>query len=329
MTIRTHLTLSYLLLIILMALGMWFTAQHLADKLTQESLQNARQGVARTIGATSRIAEEVLTTYGEALVDSRVAGMGRGLTNRLQGRDLKDYAALRRDPDLRRLINQKIDTPEGQLGSFMVYDNKGEIVLFPRQDIEGKNTRDWQPEYQDLHDLVDRSLSEDEVKGYYTYFDRNRNQERRRYTSRRHIAGTPFILGAQVNIDEFFVPAQIKIGWEALHLQGEAQERLKKNSQAVGRQILFYSLAGAGIIALISILSGLWFARAISRPLERLDLGVQQVGEGDFAVTLPETGFKEVKDLVKSCNLLGARLNDSIVKREFIRNTSAMSPKRW
>jgi hypothetical protein len=62
---------------------------------------------------------------------------------------------------------------------------------------------------------------------------------------------------------------------------------------------------------------------------ERLNLGVQQVGAGYFAVTLPETGFKEVKDLVKSCNLLGARLNDSIVKREFIRNTSAMSPKRW
>ena len=212
MTIRTYLTLSYLLLIILMALGMWFTAHSLANKLTQDSLQNSRRGVERTITATSQIAEEVLTTYGEALVDSRVAGMGRGLANRLKGRDLKDYAALRRDPDLRRLINQKIDTPEGELGSFMVYDNKGEILLLPRQDIEGKNTRDWQPEYQELHDLLQRSLTEDEVNGYYTYFDRRQNKERRRYTSRKHITGTPFILGAQVNIDEFFVPAQMKIG---------------------------------------------------------------------------------------------------------------------
>ena len=112
MTIRTYITLSYLLLIILMALGMWFTAHSLANKLTQHSLHNSRQGVERTVTATSQIAEEVLTTYGEALVDSRVVGVSRGLANRLKGRDLKDYAALRRDPDLRRVVNQKITPPK-------------------------------------------------------------------------------------------------------------------------------------------------------------------------------------------------------------------------
>ena len=321
MTIRTYLTLSYLFLIILMALGMWFTAHRLADKLTHDSLQNAQRGVQRTITSTSRIAEEVLTTYGEALVDSRVAGMSRGLAQRLKKRDLKNYAALRQDPDLRRIINQKIDTPEGQLGSFMVYDNKGEILLFPRQDIEGKNARDWQPEYEALHVLLQRSLTEDEVNGYYTYFDRTHNKERRRYTSRKHITGTPFILGAQVNIDEFFVPAQKKIHQAAMEIHGEAEKRLEKNSQAVRRQILLFFLAGAGIIVLITIPSGLLLAAAISRPLERLDSGVQQVGEGDFSVAVPETGFKEVKDLAQSFNLLGAQLTDYIAKRDFIRDT--------
>jgi class 3 adenylate cyclase len=321
MTIRTYLTLSYLFLIILMGLGMWFTAHRLADQLTRDSLQNAQRGVQRTITSTSHIAEEVLTTYGEALVDSRVAGMSRGLVQRLKGRDLKNYAALRQDPDLRRIINQKIDTPEGQLGSFMVYDNKGEILLFPRQDIEGRNARDWQPEYEALHVLLQRSLTEDEVKGYYTYFDRTRNKERRRYTSRKHIPGTPFILGAQVNIDEFFVPAQQKITQAAMQIHGEAQKRLEKNSREVRRQILLFFLVGAGIIALITIPSGLWLAAAISRPLERLDCGVQQVGEGDFSVAVPETGFKEVKDLAQSFNLLGAQLTDYIAKRDFIRDT--------
>ena len=321
MTIRSYLTLSYLFLIILMGLGMWFTAHRLADQLTRDSLQNAQRGVQRTITSTTRIAEEVLTTYGEALVDSRVAAMSRGLANRLKGRDLKNYAALRQDPDLRRIINQKIDTPEGQLGSFMVYDNQGEILLFPRQDIEGRNTRDWQPEYQELHTLLQRSFTEDEVNGYYTYFDRTQNKERRRYTSRKHIPGTPFILGAQVNIDEFFVPAQQKITQAAMQIHGEAQKRIEKNAREVRRQILLFFLVGAGIIALITIPSGLWLAAAISRPLERLDRGVQQVGEGDFSVAVPETGFKEVKDLAQSFNLLGAQLTDYIAKRDFIRDT--------
>jgi class 3 adenylate cyclase/HAMP domain-containing protein len=321
MTIRTYLTLSYLLLIILMGLGMWFTAHRLADQLARDSLENAQRGVQRTISSTTRIAEEVLTTYGEALVDSRVAAMSRGLANRLQGRDLKHYAALRQDPDLRRIINLKIDTPEGQLGSFMVYDNQGEVLLFPRQDIEGRNARDWQPEYQELHALLQRSLTEDEVNGYYTYFDRTQNKERRRYTSRRHIPGTPFILGAQVNIDEFFVPAQQKITQAAMQIHGEAQKRIEKNAREVRRLILLFFLVGSALIALITIPSGLWLAAAISRPLERLDRGVQQVGEGDFAVAVPETGFKEVKDLAQSFNLLGAQLTDYIAKRDFIRDT--------
>lgn len=173
MTIRTYLTLSYLLLIILMALRMWFTAHSLADRITQDSLQNAQRGAQRTTTATSRIAEDILTTYGEVLVDSRVVGLSRGLAQRLQGQDLKDYSALRRAPDLRRMVNLKIDTPEGELGSFMVYDDKGEILLFRRQDIEGKNAREWQTEYKEMHDLLQRSLTKDEVNGYYTYFDRN------------------------------------------------------------------------------------------------------------------------------------------------------------
>lgn len=321
MTIRTYLTLSYLLLIVLMALGLWFNAHRLADRLTQDSLRNAQLGVQRTIAATSRIAEEVLTTYGEALVDSRVDGMTKGLAQRFKGKDLRNYAALRRDPALRRFVNVKIDTPEGELGSFIIYDNRGEILLFRRQNIEGKNARDWQPEYQKMHDILERSFIEEEVKGYCTYFDRRKNKERRWYTSRKRIPGTPFIFAAQVNIDEFFVPAQEKISQEALKIQGEAHQRIEKNSRAVKRQILFFSLTGGGIIALVTLLSGVWFAATISRPLVRLSRGVHQVGEGDFAVTVPETGFKETKTLAQSFNRLGAQLTDYIAKRDFIRDT--------
>ncbi len=321
MTIRRYLTASYLILVILMTLGMWFTAHRLARKLTTTGLKNANRDAQRSIEATSRIAEEVLTTYGEALVDNKVEGLSKGLALRLRGRNLKDYAALRRDPILRRMATQKIYTPEGEAGFVMVYDQKGEVLFFFLRRVEGKNARNWEPEYQEMHDLLERSLMEKKVKGYYTFFDPRQKRERRRYTSRVQIPGTPFILAAQVNIDQFFVPAQKKIKTASQEILAQAQERIGANSGRIKSEVLRYSLVGAGLIALLSVLSGVWFAATIARPLEHLDEGVQMVGEGDFAILVPETGVKEVKRLAHSFNNLGARLTDYIAKRDFIRDT--------
>ncbi len=346
MTIRTYLIISYIVVIILMALGMWLTAHRLAAELSTTNLKSAQQGARRTIDRTSQIAADILTAYGESLVDSRVAGVARGLALRLKGRDLTNYAALRRDQELRALATQKIEPPkkidagaEGnkrssapnnqlQAGFFMVYDAKGEIVFFPdwipnvtAASIEGKNARDWQREYRAMPELLERSFREDQVQGYYNFLDSQKNKERRRYTSRVHIPGTPFILAAQVNIDEFYEPAQKKIQQDVQGIMAGAAERIQENTLKLKGRILLFTLIGASVIALLSIISGVWFARAISRPLEGLVQGVQLVGEGDFAVTVPEKGVKEVKNLAQNFNRLGAQLSDYIAKRDFIRDT--------
>jgi class 3 adenylate cyclase len=321
MTIRVYLTATYLGLVILMALGMWLTAHHLADNLTATGLKNAQAGVQRTVAATSLIAEKVLTTYGEALVDSKVAGVSKGLAMRLRDRDLKDYAALRQDPVLRRLATQKIDTPEGKTGFLMVYDDKGELLFHHLRRIEGRNANDWQTNYKKMHNLLERSYSEDGVKGYYTFFDQRRKKERRRYTSRVRVPGTPFILAAQVNIDEFFTPALEKIQQATEQIIAGARERIQENSRKLKKRILLFTLMGASIVGLLSVLFGFWFAATIARPLENLVGGVQQVGEGDFSVSVPENGVKEVKRLAQSFNLLGSQLTDYIAKRDFIRDT--------
>ena len=210
----------------------------------------------------------------------------------------------------------------------MVYDSKGEIIFFPdwipnvsAANIEGMNAHNWQPEYQAMHDLLERSFREDQVQGYYTFFDTQRNKERRLYTSRVHIHGTPFILAAQVNIDEYFEPAQMKIDKDAKEIMAGAAQRIQENTRNLKGQILLFTLIGASLVALLSILSGFWFAGVISRPLEGLVDGVQLIGEGDFAVTVPEKGVKEVKHLAQNFNRLGAQLTDYIDKRDFIRDT--------
>jgi class 3 adenylate cyclase/HAMP domain-containing protein len=75
------------------------------------------------------------------------------------------------------------------------------------------------------------------------------------------------------------------------------------------------------VFCIIGGLSGLWFTALISKPLLRLRDGVRQVGEGNFAVAIPETGPKEIVQVARSFNELGHQLTDYIDKRDFIRDT--------
>ena len=92
--------------------------------------------------------------------------------------------------------------------------------------------------------------------------------------------------------------------------------------KAMDRQVRFGDLCRRDDpCALVAGSGGLWFAGAISRPLRRLDAAVHQVGEGDFAVEVPEQGVREVVALARSFNDLGEQLTDYIEKRDFIRDT--------
>jgi class 3 adenylate cyclase len=76
-----------------------------------------------------------------------------------------------------------------------------------------------------------------------------------------------------------------------------------------------------GAFSLTGLFFGLFFAGAISRPLLRLRDGVKEVGEGNFAVAVPEKGAREVAELAHAFNELGEQLTDYIAKRDFIRDT--------
>ena len=101
----------------------------------------------------------------------------------------------------------------------------------------------------------------------------------------------------------------------------QAKERIEAHYAALNRDVMIGGLFAGLALCLVGGLSGLYFAAAISRPISRLRDGVRQVGEGDFAVAVPERGVREVADLAHSFNELGQQLTEYIEKRDFIRDT--------
>ena len=320
LSIRTYLLLSYLALILLLTVGMWAIANHFMYKLTERNLTLAAASMQEITAADVQLSKNILTGVGEYIIQDKAEDVARELAHHFKGKKGYDYAQIRHNPNLRKVAIQKIYAWGEEAGYTDLYDQNGYILFHPDPNVEGRNQLDWQAEYPETTELVKRSFTENKVAGYFTFFDKQK-RERQKYSARVRVPGTPFIVAAIVNIDEFFLPTLNQIQNSSQETLTRAKENILQHHAAMDRQIRWGTFAAGIILCLVGGFSGLWFAGAISRPLRRLDAAVHQVGEGDFAVEVPEQGVREVVTLARSFNDLGEQLTDYIAKRDFIRDT--------
>jgi class 3 adenylate cyclase len=320
LSIRTYLLLSYVALILLLMVGTGVFEDYATDLLLARSMETSEAALQAATAANLKESEEILTAVGEYIVRDKAQDAVRELGYVLPKKGPYNYGQLRRDPKLRKIAVQTIQTPRGPVGYTDLYDQSGYILFHPDPSVEGRNQLDWQDEYPETTALIKRSFTENYVSGYFTFFDKEK-RERQRYSVRVHVPGTPFIVGAVVNIDEFFLPTHKRLKAFSEAIVAKAGQALREHEKAIDLQVRKgIIIAGLGL-GLIGCLGGLWFAAAISRPLRRLDDAVHQVGEGNFSVEVPEKGVKEVVGLARSFNNLGEQLTDYIEKRDFIRDT--------
>jgi len=320
MRLRTYLILSYLALIAILFVGAWFIDAHVLGELTESAIKIADQAVGRVTEANVQHSDRILTHMGQYVVRDKAEDVARELAYILKGKKLDDYAKLRRDPRLRAIAMQSIYTPHGSAGYTDLYDRDGYILFHPDKNVEGRNQLDWQKEYPETTEMIKRSFTEEHVQGFYTFFDKDK-KERQRFSVRVHVPGTRFVAAAIVNLDEFFGPAQQRMKESCQAATVQARQQIGVHHAALNRKVVVGGLLGGLALCLVGGLSGFWFAAAISRPISRLRDGVRQVGEGDFAVAVPERGVREVADLAHSFNELGQQLTEYIEKRDFIRDT--------
>jgi len=113
LSIRTCLLLSYLVLILLLIVGMWAVADRFLNRLKNQAMSTAEQAVHQVTQAQVQVSTEVLTRMGEYVVIDKAEDAAKELAYLLARKNLKDYAALRRDPVLRKAAIQTISTTEG------------------------------------------------------------------------------------------------------------------------------------------------------------------------------------------------------------------------
>jgi sigma-B regulation protein RsbU (phosphoserine phosphatase) len=95
------------------------------------------------------------------------------------------------------------------------------------------------------------------------------------------------------------------------------EDELLAQVYLLSRKLMLIALVGLAFLSLVIVT----FARTVTRPLRRLTQAAAAIGHGDFAVTVPEKGGKEIVQLAHSFNQLGQQLTEYMEKRDFIRDT--------
>ena len=324
MRIRTYLILSYIALILLLSLGMWAVDEFIVNRMTARNVIFAEEGVMRLTTANYQLSKQILTTFGENIVEDKAEDVKRELVyifrESFKGKQTISHDQLRRHPLIRKLATQEIFSPYGPAGHVDLIDNRGEAILHPYKNVEGKNLSQWKDEFPEMWKLVSQSFTDPLVKGYYTFVD-GENRPRERFMVMRQVPQTPFIVVAVVNIDEFFQPVQDKIKQASQEIVAQARQSIVDHHRKMDNQVKMVGGIGGLVFILLALLFGIYFASVISHPIVRLRRGVEEVGEGNFAITVPARGTKEIIHLAHSFNRMGERLTEYIAKRDFIRDT--------
>ncbi len=307
MLLRTKLVIAYSALVVCMAGVLLLIADYALDNLSRQNLAGADRALAQITQANRRLAETILTRNGEEFVAATARSAANELSHMLVRRQTRDYAGLRADLRLRAAANRDILALDRVAGYTDVLDRDGVSVWHPNPDVEGRNFSEWKDRYPEMWALVARSFREAEVRGYYSFLDRD-NRARRKYMVLRQVTDTPFIVAAVVNIEDFFAPVQTEIGSAGQQARVVMTARLAADADAERDRMKSGVFAAVAFAMAAAVLLALGLARYVARPLGRLRDGVIRLGRGDFSVEVPEKGSAEVRDLAQAFNRLGGEL---------------------
>lgn len=179
MSIRTHLILSYLGLILLLTLGTLAGGLYIVDKMTISNLSIAEAAIQGITDANYQLSEKVLTQMGKQIIDTKTDAVATELAYLLKRKKYRNYQALRQNAAIRAVATQKIYTPEGEAGYMILFDKNAENIFHPDQKVEGQNYAKWQKQYPEMWKIVKLARSQKKAEGYLTFFDQE-NRKRKR-----------------------------------------------------------------------------------------------------------------------------------------------------
>lgn len=280
------------------------------NSLTREHLNAALEGVNNLSKLSSLSTQKRTRELGEIILqlwaERDAARAGVYLKNK--GDDYwRDYAALRKDEEFRKIIAHPLIIGAKEAGYTDCMDRNCLAVVHPLPEVENHNYREWKKQYPDMWTLVEESTRMESNSGYYRFVNAKGEAEDK-YMVICRIPDTELFLTSSVFIDSFYTPVKKQIDDAAGKMTEAINRRILSASLDSSRSVKLWSLPFIVGAALLCGLFGIWFSGSITRPLHRLITAVAKLGKGNFNVRIPEEGAYETVQLAQTFNQLGTQL---------------------
>ncbi|MCB2185941.1 MAG: SpoIIE family protein phosphatase [Deltaproteobacteria bacterium] len=302
MKLATRLLLAFLALVLFLTGGGLVLSEINLHQMAGDAAQAAEAGVGEVTEADYKLAQKILTEFGERLVRVQAQAAAGELSLLLGDLQFYSYTTIRQNELIRRVATADITAIGGKVAGYLdLYDYKGVAVLHPNPKVEGRNYAEWREKYPDMWKLVERSFVEKEVEGYYSFVDRE-NRTRQKFTTMIQVTNTPFIVCANVNIDQFFLPVQRQIKATGQELGQQARGSILAAMRRVLLQARISMISGL-VLALAGALLAAWLlAQWLAAPIAALRQGVENLGHGDIGREVKIAGSSETRALGRAFN---------------------------
>ncbi|MCD4785568.1 MAG: SpoIIE family protein phosphatase [Candidatus Eremiobacteraeota bacterium] len=314
MKIRNKLMLSYIFLILVFFIVIWFFTYFVVDELTERSFQAAKVAIEKTMLDNKKLSRKILSKYAMDIVELKASDVADDLSVILADMPIPDYEMMRKNEKLRKIVIQNIYTHDGKVAGYTdLNDDKGINIIHPNKLVEGKNLKEWKEKYPEMWLLVSKSRKEPLVKGSYDFIDKE-GKTRRKYMVLARVQNTPFVVASVVNIDEFFVPVNKSLMEMGNNTIKVIEDTTEKMGQITMKKIKLSSAVAGVCLLILGFILAIFFSGSISGPINDLCDGVKKLGKGNFSTTVPEKGSKEIIELSHGFNELGSKLDQYMKK---------------
>ncbi|QSH41244.1 SpoIIE family protein phosphatase [Lentisphaerota bacterium ZTH] len=320
--IKTRILFSYILILGVLCSGIFLVFDYFTiQELTRNHVVLAQDGVNGISQDNIRLSSRYLRIHGEKIIEllTRLnAWKISALLEKTPAAELKNYELLRRDPNLRKIVDAGVYVYGKYAGYFDILDREGLSVIHPNRKIEGRKFSEWKSEYPKMWTLVKRSFKKPLVTGNYEFYEQKGMEPKDKFMVLCHIPDSDLILAAAINIEDYFTPVHNAIkGSEEMHAS-IVNKNIRTSSEMISRRFKIINAVLIIMAALLSCIFGIWFSNALSRPIVKLREAVRRLGAGDFKQKIAVEGSTETRELAEAFNRLGSQLEHYMeeVKRE-------------
>lgn len=309
MKIRTKFTLIILIITVILTVAL--SVSNLVFDFSQQTnyLKFAHENINNFSKWNNEQSQRNLGPFAETYIQLLAKDLGY-IVRREFLNNSKDYAYLKNNKKLRKLLLDSTYINGIQVGYAALIERDDKIILSSEEEEEGMNFRYWLMRSDIVFNQDVLKMSDPEsFNFYYQYISEDTPRvPDNEYASAFKIPDTELAIIYSLSLDDYMQPINAELSKKR---EIEAKRIVDKinSSFAEDRKVgTIFSLISLIIIYISSIPLIMWFSKSITEPIMKLRDEVSKLGKGQFNISLKEQGSDEIRDLIGSINYLGSEL---------------------